>query len=234
MKNMKRSPLAAIIIIFLVGILAGFATGWTARGQGRLLIDNKNMAASDVLESIKDKLREEGQLREEVSSLSGVVKEVNGDEVVFEVDLVNPLQDESLRTRTAVVNEGTEIVILSPKTKEEIMADKEEYERKRSSLNRQEANIASELKDCLAERGDCDEIMDRQADISRQINEVKELLSQYDHQEGGIEDIKPGFIITVQVGKEENIAQEKRLEAKFIQAGKEAEKFESGDMVPKE
>lgn len=92
----------AITIMQQTGFGGSFAQGW---------------------EAARIKLATVGQYRGEVNSLAGSIKEIKDNKITFETALINPLDDESLKIRTAVIDEKTEVILKKMKSEEQYQKD---------------------------------------------------------------------------------------------------------------
>lgn len=137
----------------------------------------------------------------EVRELDGQIKEAGENKkLVFTTGLLNPLDDESLRTRTAVVNEKTEIILRKPKTAEEI---KKEEEEKNVKLN------------FLREQIEKNEDQTKKVQITAEINNLEmDMFDYYKEEKANLSDLKIGG--NVRVEADEDISEKREFIAKKI------------------
>jgi len=123
----KQKIIIFLIVVLIIGFVGGLATGFWARPACDLV----KTACGDYNEGWKaarQKLSNDNGLPGMVGpsdSLAGTAKIINGDRIVFTAPLVNPLDSEDLRERTALITDQTEIVLHRAKTEEDLAAEAE-------------------------------------------------------------------------------------------------------------
>jgi len=144
-------------------------------------------------QAARKKLIDAGYIMEmEYRSLNGQIKEVDvkGNKLTFTTNLLNPLDDESLKTRTALINEKTEIILKKHLSMEEV--EKEEKARR---------DKAQQL------RAEMEKIEDpeKRMEIEMQVMDLEMMMMNYFKEEKAkISDLKKGFNIYIDAS--ENIA----------------------------
>jgi len=120
------------IIIGLSCLAAGIAVGvwigvsWT--GKDNIAVsrypDSSCPSYQQALADLKTRFIATGFMgKGGVTSLSGRVTEIKPDSVTFTAALPSPLLDDSLKTRTALITDKTEVVLLKTKTPEQYKKD---------------------------------------------------------------------------------------------------------------
>lgn len=161
-----------------------FADGWAAARQ--------KLIASGMMPMIGEAI-----------SLSGTVKEADNKKVVFTTELINPLDNELLKTRTAKISEETEIILRKQKTEQEREQEEEERDKKIQALQSQLAKIS-------------DEEENKRMELQMQIDELfMPMIDDFKEVKGKVSDLKVGYYIMVESG-EEDIAQSLEFSAKRI------------------
>lgn len=226
-----KSPL---IIILTASLLAGLAVGY-ALGFKNKSISVSGLCLVGVPGELKEKLVKAGAIKEYANSLSGKILSVQGNEVSFEAALVNPLQDESLKTRTAVIMDQTKIYTLSFQSPEVRQKAIEETAPQIKNLQGELITLEVDIKSCYGGQGSvstlsCQDINKKKQTVLEELSRLQALSGEYLRSEGKFSDIRPGLLITALAGKAEkafidggqapdgiNIANEQRFEVAAIE-----------------
>lgn len=199
-------PIILIIAAFVVGIMAGMGMN----KKGAQLISKMppeggkyQNTFADGWQAARQKLIDSGfTMMKEANSLSGQIKEVDSKKgkIIFTTNLLNPLDDEELKTRTALVNEKTEIILRKQKSTEEINKEREDKKKDLPALKDQMEKTADQAKK-----------MELQMNI---MNLEMGMIDYYKEEKVKIIDLKQGLNIRVEA--EENIAEKQEFAAKKI------------------
>ena len=142
-----------IVIILLIGV-GSFSFGYylgasdsnlVASTQGNVNSDEQEDSFDAGWEAAKDKIEEAGLVRTvtvPISSLNGTVLErtQNTIRIVSPFRVRNPLAEQPSEERTIEINEGTEIIKRTEKSREELIADRERYREERTAYRNQILN----------------------------------------------------------------------------------------------
>ena len=209
-----------------VGGVGSFASGWNAA---------------------RNKLYETGYFENQMTSMTGKVKEVGNKEIIIETSLPNPLEDESLKTRKVLIGDNTELIFKKLKSKEEYEKDMAEGEAKQADINRRMTIAQNNLENCYSndvEEVDC--VSEREAvqSIRVEMTANGELGDRYKVAENfNLSDIAPGYTVNIQSKKiekentedegfmsdyegRENIINKKVFEASRIEITEVAEDYD--------
>lgn len=207
---MKNSYIVIMIVVaFIFGAIFGFYAGilnlsTSSDGGPKPAEGQKNTFASGW-EAARQKLIKSGGFREHVSRLSGTVKEVKDGKMVFETNLVTPLDSEELKTRTAVLDDSTELTLRKLKPQDQYRKDREEYQGKINDLR-------AEIDDLQERSMECEELMMDTGEESlecqalrKNINEKYDQMQEYesnmnryiDVEDPKLSEIKPGYRVRV-------------------------------------
>ncbi len=202
-----------VLVAFVAGLLVGTLVVAKAYGGTGLtaLVSPMTGAFTDGWNAAKKKIAEINPMMNNVSSLSGQIKEINGKEISFTAALINPLDDESLKTRIAVVNNDTKITVWKLKSADQAAKDRTEgqaqvakaqkdiadlnaqimvCEQKRTSSSTGPAVVIEESANCKAARAQSIELMKTMSDASLKM----EMYQKIDN--ASLSDIKAGWNIT--------------------------------------
>ena len=153
MKHGGNIPLVASIIVliaFVAGLLVGTLVVAKTSGGNKLsgLVSPMTGAFADGWNAAKKKLAEFNPQMGNVSSLSGQITAVKGKEISFKTALINPLDDESLKTRIAVIDNNTKITVWKLKTSEQAAKDQKESQATTASLQKESEALRATINDC--------------------------------------------------------------------------------------
>ncbi len=232
---MNKSVIFILIIpAFLLGLAGGYYLNdysaplitKTTTIQKEMKEGNYKNTFADGWTAAREKLKESGIVGTEARALSGEVSEVKGDKVVFSASLTNPLADESLKTRTAVITNDTELVVRKRKSQEQIEKDQAEAREKLGGLKLKRDNLAKETANCAppampGEEGEDDECASAFEEYDKVRAEITdlEIKAMDDYSEiadAKISDIEKGYSLIVTAG--EDIAEKKEFKAIKIEA----------------
>lgn len=197
---------ALIPLSFVVILLAGLAIGYYLGTQVHGISPLAKNCVDQTTQQVTDTLIKAGAIKDYTNSLSGTIQSVSGKEVLFTASLVNPLQDASLRNRTAVITDQTKIFVSTLRPQAEIdqaiKNNAEELKKLQSAFTVAE----TALKTCLPKSSPSGCINEQGAEqkVRQQISQLQSVSAQYSRVEGSLSDIKPNWMITVTAGKSAN------------------------------
>lgn len=174
---MKYSHVIAMaVVVFFLGSMFGLYYGAvTIMGQ-----NGCGGSFAKGWEAARDRLYTLGQYREEVSSLSGVIKEIKDNKITFETSLVNPLDDESLKIRTVVIDNDTQMIFKKLKTEEEYQKDKNDNEEAIVSLKSKIKNLYQSQRECSNNEGsECTVLMDEITKYEEELGALNDAIDFY-------------------------------------------------------
>lgn len=129
-KFMRKNIFIAVAIIcsVITGIIIGFGVSQinkiyiaNDRSISQKEMDDKRADAfKNGWMAAKQKLIDSGYVNADKNSLSGIIKEIGENKIIFTAELVNPLDDESMKTRTALIAENTKIILRIQAEEEEV------------------------------------------------------------------------------------------------------------------
>lgn len=193
----------SLIVVLAVGLTVGYALG--VKGK----ISSVGICVNQTTEKIKEKLIQAGSINEFTNSLSGPVLSVSGNEIKFEAQLVNPLQDEKLKNRTAVVTDKTKIYVYSFRSLSDRSKAAKDSADEVNQLQTQLATLDIDEKTCLNSEGvsssSCQEKFKERQTIQQKLFQLQSLTEEYSMTEGTLSDIKSGWLITASVGRDEKL-----------------------------
>jgi len=136
-----------IIVVFVLGSIFGFYTGLlnltsssTPKGQENTFVSGWGKARQTLLES--------RHFDRKVTRLNGTVKEVENNKITFEAPLNTPLDNESLKTRTVVIDDNTEPTFRSQKPREQYNKDRKKYSQEIDELEENIDSVREEMNTC--------------------------------------------------------------------------------------
>lgn len=226
-----KSPL---IIIVAASLIAGLAVGY-ALGIKNKTVSVGGLCLASTTQEIKEKLLQAGAIKEYANFLSGKILSVQSNEVSFETALVNPLQDEILKIRTAVITDQTKIYILSLRSMEERQRATKESAEQIKELQEELIRVEADIKACSSPENisalSCQDKDKVRPAIIGELSRLRSLSGDQLRIEGKPADLKPGQLITVMAGKAQkaslgsgqmdagvNIANEQKFEVTAIEA----------------
>jgi hypothetical protein len=211
-KGMIRSggnvPVVASIIVlvaFIAGLLLGSLVLARSVSGKNILISPMTGSFADGYNAAKKKLNDSGYFPHQNGTLSGQITGVNSNEVAFTAPLVNPLDDASLKTRTAVVTNDTTITLYRLKSADQLAADQQNGQKQMTDLQSQISSLQSQMNKCgpaaigfTANSADCQTISKEYSDALQQMNQANQLMDMYVKvNNASLNDIKSGMQITV-------------------------------------
>lgn len=223
---------SSMVISFLVGLSLGYLSFGLGCLSGKVPQTSQN-TFTDGWEAARQKLEKTEMfvMPGEIMSLSGTIKEARKTEIVLTAGLINPLDDESLKTRTAKITEETEVIVRRQKTEQEIAKEESIKEGKIKELQnqlanfkngRQVTNLKTQIKNLRNQANDLEnELFSLQRDggvmnIEMQIEELEMgiAIDEYKEVVGKSSDLKAGSYI--EVIADNNISQSREFTAKKI------------------
>jgi hypothetical protein len=214
----KISVVASIIVLvaFVAGLLVGSLVV-VKSSAGKITLANPMTGAfADGWNAAKKKLAEFNPMMNNVSSLSGQVQSVNGKEVSFSTSLINPLDDESLKTRIAVINDDTKISVWKMKSAEQMAADQKDGQEEMAELQEESMELNKEMSSCMEKRmanpesgaGDaCQAVNEKSNKMNQAMMAAQQKMDMYQKIENaGPGDIKAGWNISVTAAPAEKSA----------------------------
>lgn len=210
---MKKASIAILVVLaLLIGLVAGFYSAGMSKGSvskagtGAQKGNYKDTFA-DGWRAAKEKLEASALFNlpgmTDNKIISGTVKEVANGKVVVETALRNPLDDEALKTRSVSLS-GSKISVRMFRSSEEIDRVRKASEIELKSINDelnalekklsscQPASVAVTNDPCADDRAERDELFKKSMEVrNSMMNEY------YDVQNPSVNDIKPGYFVTV-------------------------------------
>lgn len=202
-------PVVASIIVlvaFIAGLLLGTLVVAKSYSGGSIsaLISPMTGSFADGYNAAKKKLADSGFFgRQMTGSLSGQITKVSGNEVTFTAPLVNPLDDESLKTRTAVADDKTTITLYRQKTADQITADQKAGQTETADAQSQIASFQKQLNKCgpggtSSNTADCQKIYDDYNAAMQKLNDARALMDNFAKVDNAkLSDLQAGMQITV-------------------------------------
>ncbi|MFH1412516.1 MAG: hypothetical protein ABIG10_00600 [bacterium] len=224
---MESNKLKTIILFLIIGIVIGYFAN-----------NLFNNTYKDGWEAARQKLAINRGEESQVLSLSGAVKEIDGNKIIITASLLNPLDDEDLMTRIIKVNKDTVIKLKETKTYKDWF-DKDTYseitlleEQMDNSSTREEAfSIRKEIDKLKADaneikRGEIDKLQEKMRKIDsndteargKVMQEIIDLSSGFKYTDISIEQIDANLGITVEA--EKDISRLKEFTASKIEVRK--------------
>jgi hypothetical protein len=152
MKSGGNIPLVASLIVlvaFIFGLLIGtLVVAKTASGVKISGLSQMTGSFADGYNAAKKKLNDSGFFPHQTGLLSGTISSINGQDIVFSTSLVNPLDDASLTSRTAVVTPDTVITLYRQKTPTQIAADQAAGQKAITDIQTQITTLQSQMSKC--------------------------------------------------------------------------------------
>jgi len=203
MHSSKQLIIFILITAVLFSAVGFYAAGFTVKRQtadnNTTIVDSQDTFQAGW-NAAREKLKESGfMILGETKGLNGSVKKISGNKIILSTNLINPLDDETLKTRTAVVDSNTIIEIQKEKTQEEITVEEAEQSTKIDALKEQKKTAVSE---------------EEKMDLEMQIMDLQMPIDFFKQEKAGIKDIKAGDNISVTA--EEDIAEKKEFTAAWI------------------
>ena len=142
--------------------------------------------------------------------LYGQITAVSGKEVTFTTNLINPLDDESLKTRTAVINDNTKINVWKLKSADQAAKDRANAQAALASLQKQSDTLRATVGVCdqkrinavipmvvVDESADCKDARTQSDLIMKAMNDANAKMDMYQKIDNpSLSDIKAGWNIT--------------------------------------
>ncbi|MDD4902580.1 MAG: hypothetical protein PHE24_05615 [Patescibacteria group bacterium] len=138
-----------VLVAFIAGLLLGSLVIAKAVGGKNVFISQMTGSFADGYNAAKKKLADVGMFVSQSPSLSGQITKVSGNEITFTAPLPNPLDDESLKTRIAVVSKDTVITLYRLKPAEKAASDLKEGQAEMAVLQTQMAALQTQLNKCM-------------------------------------------------------------------------------------
>lgn len=211
-----------VVIALFFGTMFGLYIGALA------LLEKSNCLGG--WEAARIKLIQEGHFTDYRTNLTGSIIEVKDNKIVFEAPLVNPLDDDSLKIRTVVIDEETDLTLKKLKSEEDYRRDSKEAEAQVEVLQ-PEFDIAEKaLKECesSAPKSGCSNYYNEYIRLKMDIRNANLAGGRYEIIEDfKLSEIKPGYLIRA-VSKSismngnnkedrQNIALEKEFSASLVE-----------------
>lgn len=143
-----------VLVAFAAGMLVGTLMIVKVYGVNNFskIVAPMTGSYADGWNAAKAKLAAVNPMMNNTSSLSGQITAVNGKEISFTSSLLNPLDDESLKSRIAVVDDKTKVTVWKLKTSEQIAKDSESARASLNSLQKESVSLRSVISDCDQKR----------------------------------------------------------------------------------
>ncbi|HTX86724.1 MAG TPA: hypothetical protein VMC41_01490 [Candidatus Nanoarchaeia archaeon] len=213
MKTGGNVPVVAsliVLIAFIVGLLFGSLVVAKSFSGGKVFLANPMTGSfADGYNAAKQKLAASGILPpRQTGVLSGQITAINGQQITFSAPLANPLDNESLKIRIAVVTDQTVINLSRQKSAEQIRADQASGQKALSDIQSQISALQGELSKCApgaataASNSDCAAISKNYADAILKQNQAIQQMDIFEKVDNAsLADLKPGMQITVYAEK---------------------------------
>ena len=133
-KPMNKTTAAFIliaVIFFSAGIGVGILISGELKGVNPKYSEPNTFEAG--WEAAKKKVENSGAapaVKGETKTIKGRITEVKPDRIIISARLLNPLDDEKLKTRTVIIGGGTKIIIREEKSGKTIRKEHNEYNKK--------------------------------------------------------------------------------------------------------
>ena len=128
-----KNKIIAFILVAVILLCVGIATGYLiSKNQKKQTITPEGVTDSyeagyEAAREIVENSNIIPTLVGETNVLKGRVSEIKDSQIVIEVNLINPLDDEKLKYRTVNVSEDTTITLHNEKNRETIRKEHDEY-----------------------------------------------------------------------------------------------------------
>jgi hypothetical protein len=219
-KSGGNIPVIASIIV-LIAFIAGLLLGTLVVAKSFAGKGGSSGTYADGYNAAKEKLKGSnlpGVLSGEIRGLSGQVKSVSGNKIVFTAPLINPLWDDSLKTRTAIVDDKTVIMISTPLSPAEAQANQAAGQKQFADLRSQIDSLNTKVVKCspgYSASSTCGQERTQLMDLQGQMMSSQRLMMPAPKQATGtIADIKVGQNISVSA--DQNISELAQFTAKQI------------------
>jgi hypothetical protein len=218
--------LNATFIIILIAFIAGFLFGSLTVAKSINGGSTAGGSFADGWNAAKAKLKNTnfpGAMFSEVTSLSGQVKSVDGNKIVFSSPLINPLWDSFLKIRTAVVSEKTIIILNTPISREKIQANRQAGQNKITALRTEVEALNVKLVKCLPAEitatSTCGQVRQKINSLQTDMMDAQRLMmGSFSEATGTLADIITGDSISVV--SDQNISEKAQFAVKQITISK--------------
>jgi hypothetical protein len=187
-----------VLIAFITGLMVGSLVAVKAYGSG---VSKGGGSFSQGYAVAKKRLADSGLLTNQaVSFLSGQVNKIVGEEITFSTKLLNPLDNDSLKTRIAVIGADTDITLVSLKSPRLSAADQEAIQKEITDLQTKQSVLQSEVIKCYKamNSAQCQKVSKKNDDLAEKITEAFQKMNPYEKaRAASLNEIKPGMQITV-------------------------------------
>ncbi len=140
--------------------------------------------------------------------MSGQITGVSGNDVIINAPLINPLDDQSLKTRTAVATKDTVITVYKLKSSAQITADAKTGQQEMADAQKQMSSAQAQIAKCgpvvpgaassSNSTSGCDQANKDYAAALQQLNQANQLMDIYVKSDNAsLSDLKAGMQITV-------------------------------------
>ena len=209
-----------VVVALLIGLVSGFYLSGMSKGVSGNKIAGGEMKKGDFKDNFadgwraaKEKLAEMNPMINNTFSLFGQVKEVNGKEISFTSNLVNPLDDESLKTRTAVITGDTKVTIWKLKTQEQFASDQKDSQAKLTSLQKESDDLRATVMACdkarmgtavaatpaaTEESAECKTARNQSNEMMKKMDEAGQQMDMYQKiDNANLSEVKAGWNVSV-------------------------------------
>jgi hypothetical protein len=197
-----------VLIAFIAGLFAGtLVVAKSISGIKLASIVKMTGSFADGYNAAKKKLLDSGIIPpRQQGILSGQITDISGNNITFTAPLANPLDDESLKTRTAVVANDTTITLYRQKSVEQMAQDQAAGQKAMTDLQGQISSLRIEMSKCQAptasssaKSGDaCATLSNEYADAIQKQNQINQQMSPFAKVDNAtLSDLKAGMQITV-------------------------------------
>jgi hypothetical protein len=192
-----------VLVAFIAGLLIG--TLVTTKAIGGKTINRGSYV--EGYNAAKNKLDASGMIPSFPGILSGQITAINGKEISFSVSLRNPLDDESLKTRVAVIDDSTKITLYHYKDSEQSAVDRGDAQKTLSDTQGKISSLQDKIDKCRSSAAEasstnnssnCDSLSQKYNDLLKKQTDAFKKMDMFDEvSNASLSDIKPGMQITV-------------------------------------
>jgi len=212
-KSAGNIPVVASVIVlvaFIAGLLLGSLVIVKSIG-GKTTFSSSGVVMTggyaDGWNAAKKKVADSGMFPHQNGVLSGKIKQVNGDEVSFTAPLINPLDDQSLTNRTAVITKDTVINLYRQKTSDQIAADQKTAQSNMADARSQLSSLQSQESKCMmmaptastsTDKSDCQTVNKKYNAAQQEMNAAMQLSDMFTKVDNATaSDLKADMQVTV-------------------------------------
>ncbi|HTW96931.1 MAG TPA: hypothetical protein VMD74_04720 [Candidatus Methylomirabilis sp.] len=189
-----------VLVAFIFGLLLGSIVMARSVGGPVSLISSMTGSYADGYNAAKKKLADSGLVPALPKGvLNGQIAKINGNEVSFTSALANPLDDEALKNRVAVVDSNTTITLYRQKSAEKLAADQQAAQTEISALQATLNDERMKLSKCNGSSpANCQSLNQEYNDNLQKFNTAEALTDVFEKVDNAaLGDLKEGMQISV-------------------------------------